>query len=108
MDFAYLFFLCIVFPTMSSRMRVTKGRRNNRRSHHGVPKVTLTTEGDTKVPHIRHRANPVTGTYRGRKVIDVDSKVAKKAAKKADTKADAKKTEKASVEKEKKEKKEKK
>ena len=69
---------------MSSRMRVTKGHRNNRRAHHGVDNVTLTTEGDTKVPHVRHRANPVTGTYRGRKVIDVDAKLAKKAAKKAE------------------------
>jgi len=91
---------------MSVRMRVTKGRRNNRRAHHGVPKVTLTTEGDTKVPHIRHRANPVTGTYRGRKVIDVDTKVAKKAAKKAEIKNSTKKD--SAVVEEKKEKKEKK
>jgi len=74
-------FSCIVVLTMSSRMRVTKGRRNNRRAHHSVTKETLTTEGDTKVPHIRHRANPVTGMYRGRQVIDVDAKIAKKAAK---------------------------
>jgi ribosomal protein L32 len=69
---------------MSSRMRVTKGHRNNRRAHHGIADAQLTTEGDTKVPHIRHRANPVTGTYRGRKVIDVDAKLAKKAAKNAE------------------------
>lgn len=62
---------------MSSRMRVTKGHRNNRRAHHGVDLVTLTTEGETNIPHIRHRANPVTGTYRGRKVIDVNKKVTK-------------------------------
>ena len=62
-------------------MRVTKGHRNNRRAHIDASSPTLTTEGDTKVPHIRHRANPTTGTYRGRQVIDVDAKIAKKEAK---------------------------
>jgi len=65
-------------------MRVTKGHRNNRRSHHGVDAPALSHEGEANVPHLRHRANPTTGTYRGRQVIDVEKKLAKKAAKQAE------------------------
>jgi len=54
---------------MSSRMRVTKGHRNNRRSHHGIDGPTITIDKETGTPHLRHRANPTTGMYRGRKVI---------------------------------------
>ncbi|MEY2640633.1 MAG: ribosomal protein large subunit ribosomal protein [Candidatus Parcubacteria bacterium] len=68
---------------MTVRMRHTKGHRNNRRSHHALENPAISKEGETKVPHLRHRASPVTGTYRGRKVIDVDAKLAKKAAKQA-------------------------
>lgn len=68
---------------MTVRMRHTKGHRNNRRAHHALENPALSKEGETKVPHLRHRASPVTGTYRGRKVINVDAKLAKKAAKQA-------------------------
>jgi len=69
---------------MSSRMRVTKGRRNNRRAHHTLDAPTLSFEGEAKTPHLRHRASSVTGTYRGRSVIDVDAKLAKRQAKRAE------------------------
>jgi len=68
---------------MTVRMRHTKGHQQNRRSHHALVKPALTTEGEAKVPHLRHRASPITGTYRGRKVIKVDAKVAKKETKRA-------------------------
>lgn len=74
---------------MSSRMRVTKGHRNNRRSHHGVDAPAISHEGEAKVPHLRHRASAVTGTYRGRQVLDVDKKLAKKAAKQAEAQEEA-------------------
>jgi len=65
-------------------MRATKGHRNNRRgAHHAIDAPAISKEGETQVPHMRHRASPVTGTYRGRKVMNVDAKLAKKAAKEA-------------------------
>jgi ribosomal protein L32 len=72
---------------MVVRMRATKGHRNNRRSHHEATSPTLSTEGESKVPHIRHRANPVTGKYRGRQVLDVDKKLVKRAKKEAVSKS---------------------
>jgi ribosomal protein L32 len=74
---------------MTVRMRHTKGHQQNRRSHHALEKPALSTEGESKIPRLRHRASPITGTYRGRKVIKVDAKVAKKEMKRA-TKAEAK------------------
>ncbi len=66
---------------MTVRMRHTKGHRNNRRAHHALEKPAVSLEGEAKVPHLRHRANPTTGTYRGIQVINVAKKIAKKAAK---------------------------
>lgn len=68
---------------MTVRMRHTKGHRNNRRSHHALAKPAVGVEGDAKVPHLRHRASAVTGTYRGRQVLDVVKKQTKKVQKKA-------------------------
>jgi ribosomal protein L32 len=61
---------------MSSRMRKTPGQTGNRRSHHGVEKPRLSK--DDGVYHMRHRASLETGTYRGRQVIDVQTKRQKK------------------------------
>ena len=76
---------------MSSRMRVTKGHRNNRRSHHGVDAPTISIDAETKTPHLRHRANPTTGMYRGRKVIATANAV-KETESKEDSKTKAKET----------------
>lgn len=71
---------------MTVRMRHTKGHRNNRRSHHALEKPAVSLEGEAKVPHLRHRASSITGTYRGKQVINVVKKqtklVQKKSAKK--------------------------
>jgi ribosomal protein L32 len=61
-------------------MRHTRAHTKNRRSHHGLEKPTLTTN-EKGVSHIRHRASSVTGTYKGRQVVDVDAQLAKKEAK---------------------------
>ena len=45
------------------RMRTTKGKRNKRRSHHGVTTSLL-----------RHHASRKTGMYRGRQVFVVKQK----------------------------------
>jgi ribosomal protein L32 len=51
---------------MTVRMRHTKSQTKQRRSHHALSKPTLTkAEGST---HLRHRMDPKTGMYRGRKV----------------------------------------
>jgi len=62
-------------------MRHTKGHTRNRRSHHSLEASALTTDKDTGAPHLRHRASSVTGTYKGRQVIDVEKKALKKAQK---------------------------
>lgn len=65
---------------MSVRMRHTRAHTGNRRSHHALSEPALTVD-KSGVPHLRHRANPITGEYRDRKVIDVEKKVQKKQAK---------------------------
>jgi len=61
---------------MVVRMRHTRAHTKNRRSHHKLSKPTLSTN-EKGVSHIRHRASAVTGTYKNRQVIDIDSKLAK-------------------------------
>lgn len=75
---------------MSSRMRVTKGHRNNRRAHHSAPAVTISKDSSSN-PHMRHRVNPTTGEYRGRKVLEIKSKVSRKEAIKAEKSEENKK-----------------
>lgn len=67
---------------MVVRMRHTRAHTGNRRSHHKVKNQTLTTDSKTGAVHLRHRVDLTTGTYRGKKVIDVMKKVEKKQAKK--------------------------
>lgn len=67
---------------MTVRMRHTKGHRNNRRSHHALAKPAVSLD-ESKVPHLRHRASPITGTYKGKQVINVVKKQTKKAQKKS-------------------------
>jgi large subunit ribosomal protein L32 len=69
---------------MSVRMRHTRAHTRNRRSHHSLSAPALTTDKETGTPHMRHRASPITGKYRGRQVIDVDKKIAKKESKRVE------------------------
>lgn len=60
-------------------MRTTKGKRNNRRSHHGASIPTHTTQDG--VTRLRHHASRITGTYRSRSVLSMerhDARVQKK------------------------------
>lgn len=83
-------------------MRHTRAHTKNRRSHHSLSAPTLTTN-EKGVTHLRHRASAVTGTYKGRQVIDIDAKLAKKEAKRQqkakEAGQDAKKTEEEKTEK---------
>ena len=56
---------------MVNRMRATRAHRDNRRSHHALDAVRLTTDTTTGSLHQRHRADMATGMYRGRKIVVV-------------------------------------
>lgn len=65
---------------MVVRMRHTRSHTRNRRSHHALEKPALVKDkaGNSA---LRHRMSPVTGEYRGRKVVDAGAKALKKAQK---------------------------
>ena len=65
---------------MVVRMRHTRGHTGNRRSHHALAKPALSKDESGNV-HLRHRLVPASGSYRGRKVIDLASKLDKRAKK---------------------------
>lgn len=66
---------------MVVRMRHTSSHTRNRRSHHALVAPAVTASAVDGVA-MRHRVSPTTGKYRGRQVVDVESKLAKKSAKK--------------------------
>lgn len=51
-------------------MRVNRSKTRKRRSHHGLSTARTTVDQSGAV-HLRHRANPETGMYRGKVVFDV-------------------------------------
>lgn len=65
---------------MVVRMRHTRAHTKNRRSHHALSKPALGKD-EAGNPHLRHRLSKMTGTYRGRKVIDLTAKLEKQARK---------------------------
>ncbi|MEK7175760.1 MAG: 50S ribosomal protein L32 [Patescibacteria group bacterium] len=60
-------------------MRHTRSHTRNRRSHHALMKPALSKDESGNV-HLRHRLSSITGTYRGRKVIDLSAKLDKLAS----------------------------
>lgn len=65
---------------MVVRMRHTRSHTRNRRSHHALSAPAITSEKGGAL-NLRHRVSPVSGTYRGRQVIDVEKKIEKTIAK---------------------------
>lgn len=65
---------------MTVRMRHTRSHTKNRRSHHALAKPAISKDKSGHF-HLRHRMTSVTGSYRGRKVIDLTAKLEKKAKK---------------------------
>ncbi|PIQ66278.1 MAG: 50S ribosomal protein L32 [Candidatus Zambryskibacteria bacterium CG11_big_fil_rev_8_21_14_0_20_42_18] len=61
---------------MTVRMRHTRSHTKNRRSHHKLAKPALSKDSSGNV-HLRHRLSKITGTYRGRKVVDLSAKIEK-------------------------------
>ena len=74
-----------------NRMRLTKSKRNSRRSHHGVSATAQTTDEDGTV-RMRHRASRVTGMYRGRKVLESTQRAEKRAQDRQGDNTEEKKT----------------
>ena len=64
---------------MSSRSRKTRGKTRHGRSHHKLTEPRLSKD-ETGTFHLRHCVNPETGMYRGKQVLDVESKKRKKLA----------------------------
>jgi large subunit ribosomal protein L32 len=65
---------------MVVRMRHTRSHTKNRRSHHALSKPALSKD-EAGNPHLRHRLSATTGSYRGRKVVDLSAKLEKKTKK---------------------------
>jgi large subunit ribosomal protein L32 len=55
------------------KRKTSSSKRDKRRSHHSVSPPNVTTCTQCGEPSVMHRACPHCGTYRGRKVIDVES-----------------------------------
>ncbi len=71
---------------MSVRMRHTRAHTANRRSHHALKEPRLSTCGKCGASHLRHRMCGNCGSYRGKEIVDVLSKVEKKNTKKNEKK----------------------
>ncbi|HEC34245.1 MAG TPA: 50S ribosomal protein L32 [Chloroflexi bacterium] len=56
------------------KRKISRGRRNRRRSHHALALPHLVLCPQCKEPMLPHRACPSCGTYRGREVIEIKEK----------------------------------
>ena len=59
------------------KRKVSKGRRDRRRSHHALKRPQLVTCPQCHEPMLPHHVCPSCGTYQGVKVIEVKEKKAK-------------------------------
>ena len=59
-------------------MRINRSATGNRRSHHGLKEPRLSKCANCNGMHLKHRLCEQCGTYRGRKVVDVEAQLAKK------------------------------
>lgn len=64
-------------------MRHTRSQTNSRRSHHKIDKPALSKD-EAGNSHLRHRVSMATGSYRGRKVLNLNAKIEKKMKKVSD------------------------
>ena len=52
--------------------KVTRSKRNKRRTHDALSSATITTDNETGERHRRHNMTP-DGFYRGRKIVNVEN-----------------------------------
>jgi len=69
------------------KKRTPAARRDRRRSHHALKPAKLATCPQCQAPTRTHQACPNCGFYRGRDILQIESKNAKLAAKKKARKA---------------------
>ncbi len=70
--------------------RTTSSKRNQRRSHHALKKVNLSTCPKCKSKVLPHLVCLNCGTYKGKEVINVMAKLEKKEKKKKESEKDQK------------------
>ena len=56
------------------KSRVTRSRRNMRRSHDALTAPAVSVDAQTGETHLRHHMT-ATGYYRGRKIVNLDKKI---------------------------------
>lgn len=61
---------------MSVRMRHTRGHTGNRRSHHALTAKKPLVNESGKL-HLPHRLDETNGTYRGKQIVEVKTKLPK-------------------------------
>ncbi len=64
------------------KRKLSKGRRNRRRSHYNLKPTTLEICPQCKELKMPHRVCPNCGTYKGAQVIDVQARAERKNRKK--------------------------
>jgi len=62
-------------------MRSTRSHTGNRRSHHALEAMRMSTCANCAAPHRSHTVCMNCGWYKGRKVLDLAAKAVKKAKK---------------------------
>lgn len=68
-------------PHMVVRMRSTRSHTGNRRSHHALKSRGLLVCENCKAPKEKHAVCAQCGTYKGRKVIDMEAALKKETKK---------------------------
>lgn len=58
--------------------RHTKRSRNSRRSHQALKGIQVVRDADGS-PRLPHQANPATGAYKGRAVVNVQKRTTRRA-----------------------------
>ncbi len=53
------------------KRKISKTRRNKRRSHHRLATPQMETCGNCGATHVRHRICPECGQYRGKQAIEI-------------------------------------
>jgi ribosomal protein L32 len=61
------------------KTKTSKRRKRERRSHLALKPVKVITDKDGN-PHLPHHASPVSGEYKGKKVVDVEKRTTRRIA----------------------------